>query len=230
MQKTRSEHAAFVLVRKANTSGRDLSLAELNKLMYFADKESLGVVGRSLSGARYRAVENGPVVVGLEELVRNSPAFRIEGDRLQTAGPTPGRLSRGDEAILNAVWAKHGARSLAEMSDFSHDSHEWRHRSGGILLENMLIDVGYREDAANAMATELRYNQRVHDARAMERRPGTDTNRKRTFPADRGRDSRERARRPRRNGTASGCLLRPGDEPVIVRTPASSSSRRPSAS
>ena len=54
------------------------------------------------------------------------------------------------------------------MSAFSHDSHEWRNRSGGVRLEDMLVDVGYREDDATTMASELRYNQRIHDERAME--------------------------------------------------------------
>ena len=168
MQRARSERAALVLVQKAVTRGRDLSLAEINKLMYFADKESLGVAGRSLTGARYGAEQNGPVVLELDDLVCGSAAFRLESGRVLPGAPLPGRLSRGDEAILDAVWAKHGARSFAEMSAFSHDSHEWRNRSEGIRLENMLIDVGYREDAAAEMAAELRYNQKIHDERALE--------------------------------------------------------------
>lgn len=168
MQKARSERAALVLVQKAATTGRHLSLGEVNKLMYFADKESLGVAGRSLTGARYGAEENGPVVLGLDDLVRGSAAFRLEGGRVLPGAPPSGRLSRGDEAILDSVWAKHGTRSFAEMSAFSHDSREWRNRSGGIRLEDMLIDVGYREDAAAEMAQELRYNQEIHDERALE--------------------------------------------------------------
>ena len=168
MQKTRSEQAALVFVEKAATNQRDLSLAELNKLMYFADKESLSVAGRSLTGACYRAVENGPVLPGLDDLVRNSTALRVVDSRVLAGTAAPGRLSRGDEIILGAVWAKHGVRSLTEMSAFSRDSHEWRNRSEGISLENMLIDVGYWEDAAAELAAELRYNQRVHDEHAVE--------------------------------------------------------------
>ena len=168
MQRARCERAALILVRKAATSGRALSLAELNKLMYFADKESLGVAGRSLTGAAYGVEQNGPVVLELDDLLRRSAALRLEGGRVLPAIPPAGRLSRGDEAILDAVWAKHGARSFAEMSAFSHDSREWRNRSEGIRLEDMLIDVGYREDAAAEMAQELRYNQAIHDERALE--------------------------------------------------------------
>ena len=168
MQKTRSERAARIFVKKAATAERKLSLAELNKLMYFADKESLSVAGRSLTGARYEAGRNGPVVRELDDLVRGSPGFRVERGRVLPGAPRPGRLSRGDEAILDAVRAKHGVRSLAEMGAFSRDSHEWRNRSEGISLEDMLIDVGYREDAAAEMAAELRYNQTIHNERAME--------------------------------------------------------------
>ena len=168
MQRARSERAALVLVQKAATAGRGLSLAELNKLMYFADKESLSVAGRSLTGARYGAEQNGPVVLEMDELVRASAGFRLESGRVLPGTPLSGRLSRGDETILDAVWAKHGTRCFAEMSAFSHDSHEWRNRSEGICLENMLIDVGYRDDAAAEMAHELRYNQKIHDERALE--------------------------------------------------------------
>lgn len=168
MQRARSRLAALALVRKAATAGRSLSLTEINKLMYFADKESLGIAGRSLTGARYGADQNGPVVLKLDDLVCGSAAFRLESGRVLPAAPLPGRLSRGDEATLKAVWAKHGARSFAELSGFSHDSHEWRNRSEGIRLEDMLIDVGYREDAAPEMAAELRYNQTIHDERALE--------------------------------------------------------------
>ena len=168
MQRARSERAALVFVQKATTAGRSLSLAELNRLMYFADKESLGFAGRSLTGARYGAEQDGPVVLELDELVRGSAALRLKSDRVLPGVPLPGRLSCGDEAILDAVWAKHGNRSFAELSAFSHDSHEWRNRSDGIRLENMLIDVGYREDAVAEMAAELRYNQRMHDERALD--------------------------------------------------------------
>ena len=168
MQRARSERAVLVLVQKAATAGRDLSLSELTKLMYFADKESLGVAGRSLTGARYGAEPNGPIVLELDDLVRGSAAFRLENGGVLLGAPLPGRLSRGDDAILDAVWAKHGARSFAEMNAFSRDSHEWRNRSGGIRLEDMLVDVGYRKDDAAAMAAELRYNQRIHDERATE--------------------------------------------------------------
>ena len=168
MQRARSARAALILVRKAATEGRGLSLAEVNKLMYFADKESLGVAGRSLTGARYGTEQNGPVVLELDDLVCGSAAFRLENGRVLPGTPPPGRLSRGDQAILDAVWAKHGARSFAEMSEFSHHSYEWKNRSQGISLENMLIDVGYREDTAAEMAAELRYNQRIHDERALE--------------------------------------------------------------
>ena len=168
MQRARSERAALVLVQKAATAGRSLSIAELNRLMYFADKESLGFAGRSLTGARYGVEQDGPVVLELDELVRGSAAFRLESGRVLPGVPLSGRVSRGDEAILDAVWAKHGTRNFAEMSAFSHDSHEWRNRSDGIPLAHLLIDVGYREDAAVEMAAELRYNQRVHDERAVE--------------------------------------------------------------
>ena len=173
MQRARSERAALVLVRKAATAGRSLSLAELNKLMVFADKESLGAAGRSLTGARYGMERNGPVVLELDDLVRGSTALRLESGRVRPGAPLAGRLSRGDEAILDAVWAKHGARSLAEMRAFSLDSREWRNRSEGIRLEDMLVDVGYPEEAAAAMAEELRYNQGIHDERALERQPET---------------------------------------------------------
>ena len=136
--------------------------------MYFADRESLGVAGRSLTGARYRAGRNGPVVLGLDDLVRGSAAFRVESDRVLPGAPRPGRLGRGDAAILDSVWAKHAAWSLAEMGAFSHESREWRNRSEGVRLEDMLTDVGYREDTAAEMAAELRYNQTIHDERALE--------------------------------------------------------------
>lgn len=55
------------------------------------------------------------------------------------------------------------------MRAFSHDSHEWRNRSGGIRLKDMLLDVGHREKDAAAMATELRHKQRIHDEHAMVR-------------------------------------------------------------
>ncbi len=92
----------------------------------------------------------------------------MERDRVLPGAPRPGRLSRGDEAILDSVWAKHAARSLAEMSASSRDSYEWRNRSEDIRLEDMLIDVGYREDTAAEMAAGLRYNQTIHDERAVE--------------------------------------------------------------
>ena len=54
------------------------------------------------------------------------------------------------------------------MSASSRDSYEWRNRSEDIRLEDMLIDVGYREDTAAEMAAGLRYNQTIHDERALE--------------------------------------------------------------
>ncbi len=72
MQRARSERVALVFVKKAAAAKRELSVAEINGLMYFADKESLRVAGRSLTGARYRAGRNGPVVLGLDDLLRGS--------------------------------------------------------------------------------------------------------------------------------------------------------------
>ena len=89
MQRARSERAVLALVQKAATAGRDLSLSELNKLMYFADKDSLGIAGRSLTGARYAAEQNGPTVLELDDLVRGSAAFRLENGRVLPGTPFP---------------------------------------------------------------------------------------------------------------------------------------------
>jgi uncharacterized phage-associated protein len=150
--------ASFLL----ELAGGSLEYLALIKLLYFADRESLDVRGRPISGDRFVSMRNGPVLSTVYELVRltiagqqtRGPwAERIESDgryRVRLRGrPDVSPLSEAELAILRQVFEQSRKDSRWTLRDKSHQLPEWEdpgESSREIRIETVLQVLGKTAD------------------------------------------------------------------------------------
>ncbi|MCH3917122.1 MAG: SocA family protein [Spirochaetia bacterium] len=138
-----------------------LNYTKLIKLLYLADKESYKAINHSITGDRYVAMPNGPVLSRLYDLIkdRDSDAmsqcfwngrFSRDGyDLILLSDKIPeGKLSRFEKKVLDDIEAKFHNNSFREMICFVHNPEncpEW-HNPGNtskiITEENILTSLG----------------------------------------------------------------------------------------
>ncbi len=146
--------ASFLL----ELAGGSLEYLALIKLLYYADRESLDVCGRPISGDRFVSMRHGPVLSTVYELVRlmidgqptRGPwAERIEGDgryRVRLRGkPDVAPLSEAELDLLRQVFERYGKISRWSLRDKSHQLPEWEDpgdSSREIRIETVLQVLG----------------------------------------------------------------------------------------
>ena len=110
LNKDRATQAAGVLLRYA--SNGQMTRLRLLKLLYIADRESLRDKGRPITGDRIVAMDHGPVLSGIYDMIKNTHAdpgswavhIRSRGiDVILESNPGVGSLSRYEVQKLQEV-------------------------------------------------------------------------------------------------------------------------------
>ena len=124
--------ASAVLLR---SHGKQMSVLRLLKLLYIADREMLATAGHTLTGDRAVAMEHGPVLTQVYDLIKQQAKRAGEWDgvihkvgyTLHLVGdPGTGRLSKGDAAKLQEVTDRYLAVDDWTLADkITHEFPEW---------------------------------------------------------------------------------------------------------
>lgn len=141
-----NERRAFEAAAKfLKLRGGRMSYQKLIKLLYVLDREALLRWGRPVTTDRYVAMDNGPVVSRIFDLIRDEPAPGTNPIWRQyisapanyevslTAEPETDELSRAEESLIEEVFAFYGKLSRWELVELSHDFPEWRNPNGGAI-------------------------------------------------------------------------------------------------
>jgi uncharacterized phage-associated protein len=130
--------AASLLLELA---GGSMEYLRLIKLLYYADRESLDLLGRPISGDRYVSMKHGPVLSRVYNLVKAIVfGWRQNADagpwiehigvvdrynlRLKKP-PDTGALSEAEIDILTQVFHRYRDRDKWELCEASHELPEW---------------------------------------------------------------------------------------------------------
>ena len=150
---------AFLLRREHS---RSMNYMRLVKLVYIADRESLAERGHPIAGGSTCAMERGPVISELLDLIKGmhirspewSGFFEREGYDLRLKGePGNAALSRRDIGKLEEVACRYAALDEWDLVDLTHALPEWQRNDPGksskpIPLADILQAVNRTEDAA----------------------------------------------------------------------------------
>ncbi|HVX85481.1 MAG TPA: Panacea domain-containing protein [Phycisphaerae bacterium] len=112
-----------------------MSRLRLLKMLYIADRIVLQNVGRTITGDAVCALDNGPVLTRVYDLIKGedvhivewSPFIRNEGKRdlLLLADPGIGKLSRFEVHTLGQVADRFDSSDDWEVADYTHAFPEW---------------------------------------------------------------------------------------------------------
>ena len=137
-----------------------MNYMRLLKVLYLADREMLQKTGRPITGSNTVAMERGPVVEEIYDLIRErhrhtqqfARFFKTEGYCLAMhRDPGVTRLTECEIESLQQVAESHRCRDEWEMVKFCHDHlEEWRRNDPGtssrhIPLEHILEALGMRD-------------------------------------------------------------------------------------
>lgn len=110
---------------------------KLIKLLYLADREALIRWGRPITTDRYVAMEHGPVVSGIYDLISSEPmpGSQSEWHRyietvddwdVQVRQPSrTDELSQAEESLLDEVFQSHGHKNRWDIVKEMHQFPEW---------------------------------------------------------------------------------------------------------
>jgi len=161
--KKATQLVAFVLEQ---TPSHSCDVLAVQKLLYIADRESIRETGFPISGARTIAMQHGPVLSEILDLMKLTPdwveptedeAYWIKnierkGNKLHLLHSVgTDRLSRADMEKLKGVYAGFGRLATWELRELTHGFPEWVQNEVGnssapIPLEDILAAVGREED------------------------------------------------------------------------------------
>lgn len=151
--------ATGVLFREEN---RDrMNYMRLLKLLYFAEREFLRVSGRPIVGGRVIAMERGPVLEEVYDLIRDQHVdlqrwssffVREHYDLRMLKNPGVQSLSRKEIEVLQGVARAHEDKDEWMVVEEAHQLEEWKTHAPGkssrpIPLEDILKAVGRGKDA-----------------------------------------------------------------------------------
>jgi len=126
-----AEAAAFLLNREP---GRAMTRIRLIKLLYLADRRSLELTGRPITGDRVVAMKHGPVLSNTYDCIKGECVhqsvwdahFVSEGHTIRlVSAPDILSLSRCDCDILEDVYSKYAALDEWAIVDETHNLPEW---------------------------------------------------------------------------------------------------------
>jgi uncharacterized phage-associated protein len=126
---------AVAVLLKANDRSR-LEYLSLLKLLYIADRESVADVGRPITGDVAVAMENGPVLSGIYDLINASvpdDGLRLWTDHLHRddyhleliRDPGVDQLTPYEQRKLTEVARRHRDHSWKDLIRITHDLPEW---------------------------------------------------------------------------------------------------------
>ncbi|MBY6151702.1 SocA family protein [Vannielia litorea] len=164
--------AAQTIAFFAIQQGNDIDVLKAVKLVYLADRESLRRRGHPIQSEARVSMPHGPV--NSTTLNYLNGAFRDDGGwsgvlsdranhRVGLANPEINqdqldRLSTGDIAVLETVWAEFGGMSGFELVDWTHSNIvEWQDPQGSsrpIPLDRMMAAVGLERPIERAREIE----------------------------------------------------------------------------
>lgn len=150
--------AAAYLLRREPV--HEMNYMRLLKVMYCADRESIRSTGRPISGDRFAAMERGPVLSAVLDLIKGthlrSPdwtRFILREDYNVRLVDDPGQaaLSKFEIETLERVAEENRGRDEWEMVDLTHGFPEWIKNNPGdsskwIPLEDVLEALGRSGD------------------------------------------------------------------------------------
>lgn len=169
--------ASFFIGKSDRSEMNDLRLM---KLMYLAERESIGQIGSTLTGATFASLPKGPILSEILTLSKSSDpnewtrsiAFeKHDGEKsnhFRMLRPVDYRehFSQAELEILEQVWRDYGSRTKWQLVDLTHEFPEWNKavcqpeapaRSLPISLEDILEKGLKRDrDTAQVVAEAIR--------------------------------------------------------------------------
>jgi uncharacterized phage-associated protein len=147
---------AFLLKQKHDHSKTDNYMRVL-KLLYFADRQSIKETGSSITGDKFVAMEHGPTLSKLLDLVKQQDFnYQTEWDKyIQRDGyeisliqdPGNSKLCRYEIDLLRKIWEENKELGEFDVAKKSEEFTEWQKNDPGnsskpIPLKDMLIAMG----------------------------------------------------------------------------------------
>jgi uncharacterized phage-associated protein len=148
--------AVAFLLKQRHEFARTDNYMRLLKLLYFADRESIRETGSPITGDRFVAMEHGPILSKIYDLILQRLADNAEWDKyIERIGyeirliqdPGNSKLCRYEIDLLRRIWEEN-----KELDDFgvigkSHKLAEWQKNDPGksskpIPLRDMLTAMG----------------------------------------------------------------------------------------
>lgn len=170
-----------VLLKQA--PGHRHNYTAILKMLYMADRESIAEIGTRISGDKPFAMDNGPVLSKILNLIKSdtflpeeeiavwSKYFKKEGyDISLVSDPGRGNLSEYEVEKLQSIFRKHGSKSFGQLIEESHQLFpEWgksviQGSSNQIHLMDILKALGQEDRYEALTAREI---EDAHIARLL---------------------------------------------------------------
>ena len=135
MQRAKAQkiiQAAAVLMRAEQS--REMNYMRLIKLLYAADRKSLELTGRSITGDRVMAMEKGPVLSGTLDMIKGQNTSSVEWQRFfqkvhyrieMTDNPGVSELSKHEIEILQSISGQYEDCDEWDLVEKTHKFEEW---------------------------------------------------------------------------------------------------------
>lgn len=129
----RTAQAVAVLLK--NSPQQRLTRMQLVKLLYIADRESLRLAGRPITGDKHVAMQHGPVLSHTLNLIKGDHSqsakwqahFSSVGNSvILTNDPGDGQLSNFDIKMLQGVAKKYRGYTAAQLRRLTHEFDEYK--------------------------------------------------------------------------------------------------------
>lgn len=160
-----SEAAAHFLRRH----GGSMPYLKLIKLLYLADRKSLGETGYTITGDHFVSMDRGPVLSRVYDLIKCQPGgeLTVWRDHIESGNdfavrligdPCPTRLSLYEEGVLDAVYDEFGAKTAWNLVAYTHSLPEWRNPNGSSIPidpREIMRAEGLSEDEISSVARQL---------------------------------------------------------------------------
>ena len=154
---------------------KEMSYLRLLKILYIADRESLQETGQPITGDQIVAMEHGPVLSAVYDLIKGehsswstwSKFFKKIGYRIEMiADPGNGKLSKYEIGKLRNLTTKYEDRNEWDMVDAVHKFEEWKKNNPGkssrlIPIDDLLAAVGRADDKESIMQDA--FDQEAYD-------------------------------------------------------------------
>lgn len=168
-------NALLYLADKANNK----DMMSLFKLLFFSEMEHLNVWGRSITGDRYIAMENGPVPSCLYDIVkavRGDGYYRTDGEKFKKyfiverwMFVTPKRQADTDELsmseikIFDQMIDKYRDYTPEQLSKASH-GYAWNNtlRDHAISIEDIMKEFGAEQEYIDYVTGNVKTQKMLH--------------------------------------------------------------------